>query len=207
MIIDYSTWRPKTQNDLGGVNGAIRYIAHDTAKAASGAELQMLHGWNIGTALVFEDAADRAAAGAGAGGVDGLFAAAELEQLKVPRGRPLYVAVDFDIPDYAPDQSAPMAKLGPVGEYLHEFGLELNDSGYMLGVYGGYWCVSRAMNAGLTAWAWQTSAWSGGQVDQRIRLYQPGISLEGGNWDLDLAGTRDWGQFREQTSWITGATA
>jgi hypothetical protein len=211
MIIDYSDWRPKTSADLPGVNGVIRYLSRDARKTITVAEMQQLHGWGIGTALVYEDQAQRAEDPSLAK-ADAQLCAAGMQQLGVPHGRPVYVAIDWDIKDYAPGSSLASAKLGPVGDYLHEFETVTAAAGYIMGVYGGYWAVSRAIDAGLTSWTWQAIAWSpvkGGipQQDHRIRLYQTGMQVLGGNADLNLAGTRDWGQFRHYASTATGAAA
>lgn len=205
MIIDYSTWRPGKHTDLAGVHGVLRYLSHDPRKAVTSTEMAQLHGWGVATALVFEDAADRAASGKAAGAADGQFAREQAAALDVPVRALIWCAVDFDVPDYAPSDSNAAAKLGPVGHYLAAFRAAVHP--YGMGAYGGYWLVSRAIDAALTGPAWQTSAWSGGQIDKRVTLYQPGTSLHGGNWDLDLAGEEDWGQFRRETRWVFGPAA
>lgn len=208
MIVDYSFARP-TPAALrqAGVTGVLRYISHDGAKAATPSEVAVLHSAGLPTAFVFEDGAERAATGRTQGSADGLFAASHAVALGLPAGRPVYVSVDFDIPDYAPGSTDPKAKLGPVAEYLEGFAAELDAKRYMLGVYGGYWCVSRAYDAGLTAWTWQTTAWSGGMIFQRVRLYQPGPQIMSGEADLDLAATGDWGQWRHALFNLVGQQA
>lgn len=205
MIIDYSFWRPSPA-ELRNVNGVIRYLSHDQAKCVSLEELRTLHNFGIGTALVFEDTANRASTGYAAGEEDGKFTRALMSNLGVPRGRPVFIAVDFDIPDYAPTSNNPETKLGPVAHYLSGFDLALKDD-YEIAVYGGYWLVSRALNADLVSRAWQTIAWSGDKVDPRVCLFQPGQKLAGGNADLDFAGWRDWGQFRHVSEDLIGASA
>lgn len=204
MIIDYADWRP-TAGQLAGVNGVLRYLSRDAAKHATAAELAALHGAGIGTGLVFEDTGNRAAQGGAAGTADGEFARQAAAALGVPAERPVYAAVDFDIPDYAPGSSDPRAKLGPVALYLEAFQHAARP--YQLGAYGGYWLVSRVADAKLTRWLWQTVAWSGGNIDARITLFQPAITPPGMTADLDLAGHRDWGQFRHHAAWIVGAPA
>lgn len=196
MIIDYSFGRPAPA-DLrpAGVTGVIRYISHDISKSATAAELAELHKLGLPTALVFEDSAQRATEGADQGTADGRFAASAAHGLAVPAGRPIYVAVDFDLRDYAPASTNAREKLGPVGNYLQAFKAELGTYKYALGVYGGYWCVSRAANSGLSAWTWQTVAWSGGLIYPGIRLYQPGQQMFSRAADLDLAANDDWGQW------------
>jgi Domain of unknown function (DUF1906) len=208
MIIDYSFARPEMSALKGnGVTSVIRYLAHDSAKAASNEEVEQLHAAGLSTAFVFEDAADRATAGKDAGEADGLFAASSALALSVPRGRPVYCAVDFDIPDYAPDSTDARVKLGPVGEYLTAFGVQLAVRGYSLGAYGGYWLVSRVYDASLTPWLWQTTAWSGGMIYPRVRLYQPGAQVLGDEGDIDLAGAEDWGQWRRAVVNLAGGQA
>lgn len=212
MIIDYSMWRPG-QADLVGVNGAIRYLSRDSKKAISGPEMAALHEWGIGTALIFEDEAERALQGAGAGMQDGAFIASQLAALGVPHGRPCYVALDFDIQDYAPNSTSAYAKLGPAAEYLHNVLAKLEATGWAMGVYGGYWAVKRAMDSGIAPWAWQAWPWCPvvagiPQQDPRIHLYQTSVQVHGGNADLNFAACRDWGQFRKApATWITGAIA
>ena len=212
MIIDYSLWRPKIAADLAGVDGVIRYLSRDSAKAISGAELAQLHEWGIATALVYEDAAQRALQGAAAGTEDGKMCGQAMRTLGVPAGRPVYVALDWDVADYAPGGTNPLAKLGPVADYLEAFEAAIKQWAYATGVYGGYWPVNRALSAGLTSWGWQTIAWSPQQAgltqqDPRIRLYQTGVQILSGNADLNFAGARDWGQFRRFSGWLTGAPA
>jgi hypothetical protein len=207
VIVDYSFWRPQGPHELPDVNGVIRYLSRDTTKATNVAELAGLWGAGIETALAFEDAAERAAQGAAAGDEDGRFCLAKMRALGVPQHRPLYAAVDFDVPDYAPASASPLAKLGPAGAYLIAFGKAL-DPGYGWGAYGGYWLVSRCWEAGLTKRLWQTSAWSpNGKPFPHVSLYQPGVSVFGGHADLDLAGVRDWGGFRRAVVWLTGRDA
>lgn len=56
-----------------------------------------------------------------------------------------------------------------------------------VGLYGGYWPLSRAFSAGAVAWGWQTYAWSGGNVDPRAHLYQglDDTTVAGAAVDLD----------------------
>lgn len=214
MIADYAFWRPANRGDLEGVHGVIRYLSHDPKKAVTAGELAELWHWGKATALVFEDAAQRAAEGRAAGAEDGKFCLNAVKQLAVPPGaeggfRPVYAPVDFDVPDYAPDSTSALLKLGPVGQYLVAFGKALEPA-YGWGAYGGYWLVRRCWHAGLTRRLMQTVAWSPagpGGLFPHVSLYQPGTKILDGNADLDLAGVRDWGQFRRHTAMLTGREA
>ncbi len=65
-----------------------------------------------------------------------------------------------------------------------------------VGVYGGYWAVSRVLNAGLARYAWQTLAWSGGHIDSRIHLLQNlnGVTVGGVGCDVNEARQAEFGQ-------------
>lgn len=208
MILDYSYARPSVV-DLHGANvtGVIRYLSHDQSKSATKQEISQLHAAGIPTALVFEDAGGRPVGGAVPGKEDGIFAAEAAIDLGLPAGRPIYAACDFDLKDYAPASTDPMQKLGPVAEYLKAFSAQIGAHHYELGVYGGYWCVSRAASANLAPWTWQTVAWSGNLIFEGIRLYQPGQQVFNGNADINLAATRDYGQWRKATFNLTGIQA
>jgi hypothetical protein len=102
-----------------------------------------------------------------------------------PSWAPILVAVDFDIPDYAPGSSDPMAKLGQVGQYLKGWCDTIGSS--RVGVYGGYWAVTRAIAAGVAAYGVQTIAWSGGQADlNQIATLQNGAMLDNGQVDVEV---------------------
>jgi Domain of unknown function (DUF1906) len=122
--------------------------------------------------------------GAAQGKADGELAAQQLHELGAPPGMTVYFAVDFDIPDYAPNSKDPRAKLGPAAAYFEA--IQALKPAYQVGVYGGYYAVSRLMDAGLASMAWQTVAWSGGQWDLRAVIRQElGAPLAGA--DLDQA--------------------
>lgn len=56
--------------------------------------------------------------------------------------------------------------------------------------------MSRALNKGTATWAWQTGAWSGGNVDPRIHIYQRigGVIVGGVECDVNEARQPDFGQ-------------
>jgi Domain of unknown function (DUF1906)/Putative peptidoglycan binding domain len=182
MIIDYSTSRPSIQTlEAAGVTAVGRYIGWDCqpgynciGKNLSVTEAQTLLEAGISIFLSFEYDANATARGASQGSADGKLAYQQLAALGAPPGMGVYFAVDFDIPDYAPSLSDTaanaLAKLGPVGQYFAA--VNALHYPYAVGVYGGYWAAQRVLNAGLATLAWQTVAWSGGQLDSRAVLYQ-----------------------------------
>jgi hypothetical protein len=134
------------------------------------------------------------------GNKDGRLAGEQLTALGAPEGMAVYFAVDFDIADYAPSSTDPKAKLGPAADYFEA--INALTPGYKVGVYGGFYAVSRVLSADLAALGWQTIAWSGGQWDDRAVLRQLGSQVWGNNADVDLlvASTVDYGQWPRPTS-------
>ena len=63
------------------------------------------------------------------------------------------------------------------------------------GMYGGYWPLKRALDAGKVTWAWQTYAWSGGNWDSRchIQQYQNSARLGPAEVDYDRSMKPDFG--------------
>jgi len=173
-------------------NGLIGSRANLTAD-----EVRDLRGAGVAIAVVWEKRTeagdDRATKGFAAGVTDARAADAQANACGLA-GWPVYMAIDFDIPDYAPNSSDPRAKLGPCGEYLAGAASVLGHA--RMGVYGGFYAVSRAMDCGLVTYAWQTMAWSGGQVDPRIHLLQRlgTVTVDGVQCDVDEARNSDFGQ-------------
>jgi hypothetical protein len=105
-----------------------------------------------------------------------------------PGFRPIYFSIDWDTTPE--DQTAVNAYFQGVASVI---GLQWT------GIYGGFWPVSRALDAGVVTWAWQTQAWSGGNQDPRINILQEnnaGYAYVGGvQCDVDTALTADYGQW------------
>jgi hypothetical protein len=203
VIIDYSTFRPSIQElRHAGVTAAGRYIGWDSVpgyksvgKNITKAEAGLLTGSGISVFLSFEYAAAAAVLGAAQGGKDGKLAGEQLAELGAPAGMTVYFAVDFDIPDFAPGSTDPRAKLGPAAGYFEA--INALAPSYKVGVYGGFYAVSRVLSARLATMGWQTIAWSGGQWDDRAVLRQLGSQVWGNNADVDLHAVHaaDFGQW------------
>lgn len=190
MIIDYSTARPPvTVLKAAGVTAVGRYIGwdsvpgfHSIGKNLTRSEAGNLIEAGISIFLAFEYAPDAALRGRAQGLRDGELAERQLHDLGAPPGMGVYFAVDFDIRDYAPHSTDPVAKLGPAAEYFAAIG-SLKPA-YQVGIYGGYYAVKRALDAGLATLGWQTVAWSGGQWDERAVLRQKlGTPIAGADFD------------------------
>ncbi|MBB5897284.1 hypothetical protein BJ998_008543 [Kutzneria kofuensis] len=177
----------------------MRYLDNGLSGRANltAAEAADLRAAGVAVALVWErkllNQPDRATEGRAAGVADARAAVAQADACGLA-GWPIYMAIDFDIPDYAPGSSDPRAKLGPCGEYLAGAMSVLGRG--RTGVYGGFYAVSRALDSGLATYGWQTAAWSGGQVDPRIHLFQRvgAITVDGVECDVNEARKSDFGQ-------------
>lgn len=100
-----------------------------------------------------------------------------------PADRPIYFSSDF------PSNGADVA------EYYKGVASVIGLS--RTGAYGPYDCIKYLLDNKVIAWAWQTYAWSGQQLDTRANLYQylNGVSLGGMTLDYDNALTDDYGQW------------
>lgn len=199
--LDYSGGRPSGRAvRAAGYTFVVRYLPNGLSGRVniSAAEVADMRANGVDVVLVWErkiiGQPDRATAGYNIGVADA--AAAQTQAVICGLGDlPIYMAVDFDIPDYAPGNPDPRAKLGPVGDYLAGAASVLGRA--RTGVYGGYYAVKRALDAGLVSWAWQTAAWSGGQVDKdRINLFQRigTVPVDGVDCDVNEARTDEFGQ-------------
>jgi hypothetical protein len=198
--LDYSAGRPRgAAIRAAGYGFVVRYLENGLSGRAnlSAAEAADLRGAGVAVALVWErkinGQPDRATEGYDVGVADARAALAAADACGLS-GWPIYMAIDFDIPDYAPGSSDPRAKLGPCGDYLAG-AMSVLGRGKM-GLYGGFYAVSRALDAGLATYAWQTAAWSGGQVDPRIHLFQRVgyVTVDGVQCDVNEARRGNFGQ-------------
>lgn len=175
-VVDYSLARPTAAQLLAvGAGGVIRYIGWDCEpgfacerKNLTPQELAFLRANGFEVGLSFEYAANAALNGAIQGAADGGLADVQLARLGLALARDpmgVFYAYDFDVPDFAPrlpeGPANALAKLGPCGEYAAALrGVALT---HEVAAYGGFWAVSRLLDAGLVKKAWQTTlAWSEG---------------------------------------------
>jgi Domain of unknown function (DUF1906) len=144
-----------------GLAFICRYVSTPgSSKNLTAAEIADFTSNGIGIVVIFEQAAGNALGGNAKGAADAQTADAQVAALGLA-GCPIYFGVDVQV-------------LGPllptVGAYLQGtasvIGLE------RVGVYGGYPVVKYALDNALATYAWQTAAWSAGQVDSRCNIYQ-----------------------------------
>jgi hypothetical protein len=175
-----------------GYSFAARYLSYESSKNITKPEADDLIAAGLDVVLVWEEAGDAALGGYGQGVSDAEAAQTLAISVGMPATRPIYFAVDFD---------ATPAQQAPINDYLDGIAAVLGRG--RTGVYGGYYVVKRAFDAGKIAYGWQTYAWSGGQWDARAQLRQTlnGVG-PGGSEDLDESVATDfaqWGHGSEET--------
>lgn len=168
-----------------GKKFAARYLSHDPAKNLTRAEADDLAAHGVSCVVVWESTASRALSGRSGGIADAHDAVAQATAAGMPAGRPVFFAVDFD---------ATASQQAAINAYLDGAASVLGAA--RVGVYGGYYPVKRALDAGYAAWAWQTAAWSGGHWDPRAVIRQGAqATINAVACDLNTATAADYGQW------------
>jgi hypothetical protein len=192
--LDYSAGRPGGAAIRGaGFDFVVRYLTDGgptlPGKLLTPAEADDLRAHGVSIVSNWETTNNRMLDGFGAGANDATAGLAHVLACGGRRDRPIYFSVDFDA---TPDQQ------GPIDDYLRGAATVLGRQN--VGIYGGYWPISRALDHGTAAWAWQTDAWSGGNIEQRRAMHQrTGTIVVGGvECDVDEAFFDDFGQWDHQ---------
>lgn len=133
----------------------------------------------------WETFADRMKGGRNAGIADAVAANAAALKVGHPADRPIYFSADWDA---SPNDQ------GLIDDYLRGAASIVGPS--RVGVYGSYYTVKRCLDNGTARWAWQTMAWSGGQVEPRAHVLQLiGTAVVAGvPCDVNEARCDDFGQ-------------
>lgn len=189
--VDYAFSPHPSNSVLGGagVSFVCRYISTLAVNDTNGknlvpAECKSLLGAGFKIVVVVEEGASMMLGGAAAGKAAAQHADAVVTALGM-KGIPIYFACDFDA---TPAQQTPIdacldGAAGVIGRAR-------------TGLYGGYYPVKRAFDAGKAHFGWQTIAWSGGQWDPRAHIRQGlSFSLGGASVDHDTAIFPDYGQW------------
>jgi len=167
-----------------GKRFAARYLSHDASKNLDAGEADRLGREGVSCVVVWETTADRATAGRAAGEDDARNAAAQAKACGMPRGRPIFFAIDFE------------ANGGEVAEYFkgvaNVIGIDRT------GAYAGLDAISFLFDHHLIRWGWQTYAWSRGLWDRRARLrqYSNGHIFDGVGVDYNRSIHPDFGQWK-----------
>jgi Rv2525c-like, glycoside hydrolase-like domain/Putative peptidoglycan binding domain len=185
--VDYSSGFPGASAlRNAGVTFIARYLSPSpNSKNLTASEVRSCLAAGIDIAVVWETTAQRSLSGFSGGQFDAGRADSMVKSFGMA-GIPIYFAVDWDV---TPSQQT------AINDYLDGVASVIGRD--RTGIYGGYWPVKRALDAGKAAFAWQTYAWSGGNKDPRMNLYQysNGRSLAGIEVDFDVSMTGDFGQW------------
>jgi len=160
----------------------MRYLSWDNSsthgKILFIPELRALHGAGLGVGFNWEYSATDAKGGAAAGRIQGTEAVAQAKVRGLPKGKCIYFSVDWDT---TPGDQA------VINSYFSAARAICHSAGYRIGMYGGYWPLSRAFNSGVIDDGWQTYAWSGGNWDSRaaIRQVRNNVNIAGGACDIN----------------------
>lgn len=189
--VDYSAKPPGAAAlTAAGKQFAVRYLAKDSRglNVIDPNESRDLTDGGKDIAVVYESTETRWEAGEPAGAIDAAYAQGILIANGLPSGMPIYFAIDYDA---TPAQQAEIdAYLTGAADII---GLA------RVGIYGGYWDVSRSAANKSASWYWQTTAWSGGNLFQGAHLYQYGYNhtINGTNCDDTKALQANYGQAAE----------
>ncbi|WP_433659397.1 glycoside hydrolase domain-containing protein [Nocardia sp. CA-128927] len=189
--LDYAAARPGgAAIRAAGFDFVVRYLSDGgvtlPGKLLTPAEADDLRAHGVSIAANWETTATRMLDGYGAGVVDARAGLAQVLRCGGRPDRPIYFSADFDVTPQ--DQQR-------INTYLDGAATVLGRAN--VGIYGGYWSVSRALDAGSASWAWQTDAWSGGNVETRRNMHQTlRQQVVGGVvCDVNEAETTDFGQW------------
>lgn len=184
--VDYSWGRPGAAALIAaGKQFACRYLSPDTTgKNLSAAEAIVLSTHGIKLVANWEWQA-RDALGSEYNAITyARDADAMAHKFGMPKDRPIYFSVDFDVQGGQYKQVAQWFKW-----------LALSVPVERLGAYGGYGIIKYLFDRDLITWGWQTYAWSYGKWDSRahLRQYLNGQRIGGADVDLDYAMKEDYG--------------
>lgn len=195
--LDYGGYVPPATLRARGIAFVCRYLREIGAQ-----EVHDLHAAGIDLVLIHEYSGTTPRDGRAGGLADGRLANEQADRLGVPDSTVIYYTADFD---------ASPAEQAPINAYIEATNAFKRPGG----LYGGFWPLHRAFNAGVLRWGWQTYAWSGfvpslgvpkgairspetgGYFDPRCSLYQysNNLSLAGVSVDFDHAYPLNFGQW------------
>ncbi|MEU8896301.1 glycoside hydrolase domain-containing protein [Nocardia sp. NPDC048505] len=189
--LDYAGGRPGgAAIRAAGFDFVVRYLTPGgtslPGKLLTPAEADDLRAHDISIVSNWETWADRMLDGYDAGARDAEAGLAQVLRCGGRTDRPIYFSVDFD---------ATPAQQIPINAYLDGAATVLGRAN--IGIYGGYWPLHRALDSGHARWAWQTDAWSGGNVESRRNIHQTlrQVVVNGVVCDVNVAETDDFGQW------------
>jgi hypothetical protein len=191
--LDYAGGRPDPAAiAAAGYSFVCRYLSDGgpglPGKLLLPAEAAALRANGIDIVSNWETIADAALGGYARGITDAQAALARVIACGGSPSRPIYFSVDFDATPQQQDA---------INAYLTGIGSVLGVA--RTGIYAGYWPLSRALDAGVAQWGWQTEAWSGGNLDPRAQIIQRNswgyATVDGVQCDINEATDSDYGQW------------
>ena len=144
-----------------GYEFAIRYCVPNNSKSITAAEADDLLSAGLAVGLCWETTAARAKSGAAGGLTDGRMAKEYAAGIGAPEGTVIYFAVDYD---------AQQADFDKIAAYMIAAAASCRP--YRLGVYGSYSVIEEMARREIGEAYWQCVAWSGGQVSDKLDIYQ-----------------------------------
>jgi hypothetical protein len=140
-----------------------RYLYPDGqgGKGLDASELSDYQSNGLEVPVGYESYARRMLEGRAAGQADAKTSQEALDALHLPSDMPIYFAADFDA---TPEEQA------AINDYLRGCADVIGVD--RVGIYGGFYVVKRAAEAGVAKWFFQTYAWSGGQWYEGNHLEQ-----------------------------------
>jgi len=186
--VDYAWAKPS----LAALKGAgevfvMQYFSGDPTKNLTPARAAALQAAGISFGVVWEYTSTAMRGGRAQGERDASDAETQAKACGVD-GIPVYFACDYDAPPG--DQPA-------IDAYLDGAAAVIGKA--RVGMYGGYWPLSRADAAGKTTYLWGTPAWSGSEWATSglvPDIMQGGaVTIGGVTCDLDAALSNDFGQW------------
>lgn len=163
-----------------GIAFAIRYVDNNPAsgKRITKEEAQIISNAGLQIISVFEKMGDQADINGAMGKRDGEWALQAAREVGQPDGSCIYFAVDYDAQPSDMDNVAAYIKAAADATPT-----------YSTGVYGSKAVIDEMQKRGACSHHFQTYAWSHGEKNPYIHLYQyqNGVQLHGIEVDLDEA--------------------
>lgn len=182
--VDFAYGNGVTTEQLraAGVKFVCRYLSGGNSKDISQEELDNYK--NAGIAVVLNWETYGQMPGEAQGAADAQAAHKEASSIGAPNA-PIIFSADFD--------PAPETIHG-ILDYMHGVASVLGKG--RTGLYGGMAAIEAYFNAGIGAYGWQTSAWSGGEWDSRAQLqqYDYNMTIGPAQVDQDRAMAANFGQ-------------
>lgn len=187
--VDYSYSGPMTGVDArtNGLAFVCRYVSSPgQGKNIRQSEVDDFKANGVGIVIVFENGTSSALGGYAQGVSDAVAADGQVNSLGLA-GIPVFFVVDFD---------AQPSQYGALDTYFRGVAATLGVA--RTGAYAGYYPIKHLLDNSIIRYAWQAVAWSNGNIDPRVHIFQDaGATLAGVDVDRDrtICSDTDFGQW------------